>query len=1090
MLVLVMLAGAADRVHAQERTGHIYGRVVDASNSILVGTTVTVTEARTGTTRVVVTNEQGNYSAPRLETGDYTVEAELDGFVPFRRTGVVLGAGTVAEINIMLQVGGEAETVEVTGTPPMVNTSSGAVRTEISPVFVERLPLPGRNSNDLIELIPGMTSGVTGNYAANGARESSNNFTLDGTANTDTFHNTVSRNPPPDALQEFVVQSNYSAEYGRGGGVAVIAITKSGTNELHGSVYDYFQGENLNANSFERNAEGLPKSDFKRHQWGVTVGGPVVLPRLHDGHNQTFFFFNMQRLGTPADPYLYRRGGLTAAELAGDFSQSKIIPTVSATAAAAPNSPFAGMAGQQITDLSPYLSETAVRWYELFDLPIVENSGDFFSESRTASESQPEYTARVDHSLHANNRVSFSMFHRSDAPEPTHIRNAPEGFRQGRRLVHQHYSVSDVWTIGSSVVNEVRVGYNHISDTEVPEFGDVDFSALGLPFPRLSEGQFISLKSDEGDFAPSAFNMEAPSSKLEERDIVDFRNTLSFVKGNHLMKAGVTIQINDVSQVLNQNMEYQYAGQFLGNRAAEFLIGWPESFGNIGPTSSRPARRNVYNAFVQDDWKVSPSLTLNLGLRWEPYLWGYMKDDSVLMFFPGARSRFDNFPPGTILVTEPPSPSRSGKTNDWDNFAPRLGSAYRLDDEGKLVLRGGWGMFYDSVPGAQDGVDVHTDAFINSWGARFDRGYPGPEGWLDIFAYEGLSTPDFSNAGRIDPSEREFNPRSRPGQYQPPLENGFFHQFNVTFEHEFRPGWTYSAAYIGSRGVDLWGLDYWNLPVHRDENDSWDSENMASRRPDQEFRLTDKNFTADNGKSTYDAAQLTLRANASSFHLLSHYTYSRAYANIDGIRSRGDAVGFGRSNPTDLEADWARSVMDVPHRLLVMSSWEVPVLRGRRDLLGAILGDWIITSVFNIQSGRLANVVANQNNTFTCEGCWVRPNATGEPLINEDWREDPDLVYVNAAAFSQPEDGTFGNLPRNAVRWPHTKSVDMSVSKTFPIFRQAARFELRVDVFNLFNWVNFHSSERIVLSDPLSLTGWGAGIGGPRTFQLGGRIVF
>ena len=170
--------------------------------------------------------------------------------------------------------------------------------------------------------MPGITTGVKGDYAANGVRETSNNFTLDGTDNSDVWQSIGSRNPPPDALQEFTVQSNYSAEYGRGGGVAIHALTKSGTNAFHGSVYDYFRSENLNANTFERNAEGLSKPDFKQHQWGGTIGGPIAIPGVYDGRNKSFFFFNMQRLGTPAAPYLVRRGGLTAAELAGDFSQS------------------------------------------------------------------------------------------------------------------------------------------------------------------------------------------------------------------------------------------------------------------------------------------------------------------------------------------------------------------------------------------------------------------------------------------------------------------------------------------------------------------------------------------------------------------------------------------------------------------------------------------------------------------------------------------------------------------------------------------------------------------------------------------------
>jgi hypothetical protein len=396
-------------------------------------------------------------------------------------------------------------------------------------------------------------------------------------------------------------------------------------------------------------------------------------------------------------------------------------------------------------------------------------------------------------------------------------------------------------------------------------------------------------------------------------------------------------------------------------------------------------------------------------------------------------------------------------------------------------------MFYDILTGVHDGVDLHSDAFLQSFGTDFDR-YPGREGWTDIFGYLGIPMPELTSL-KIDPGQRFFNPRSVPGHFMPNIENGYVHQFNATYEQEFLPGWSYSAGYIGSRGVKLWGLDYWNLPVRRDATDTWDSDNLASRRPDQTYRNVDKMFVTDNGKTTYDAAQFTLKANTRAFHVLTHYTYSRAYGNIDGLHKAGDAVGYGRSNPTDLNADWSRSAMDYPHRVIAAVSWDVPFFRGRGGLPEAVLGNWAVTSVFNFQSGRLVNAVVDQNNTYTCRNCWVRPDATGEPLINENWRDDPDLVYVNQGAFREPAEGTFGNLPRNAVRWPHTKDVDLGLSKRFQLVGQS-RFELKLDVFNLFNWVNFRAPDRILPSEPSSLNMWEEGMLAPRTMQVAARILF
>jgi hypothetical protein len=1080
-----MLA-AAGTTAAQERTGTIHGRVVDSSGGVLIGATVTLTDVLTGTRRELLTNDEGSYSAPKLPTGTYTVEAQLAGFKKFQRPNVVLGAGAVAEIDVTLTVGDSSETVEVTAAAPMVNTSSGAMRTSIDSVFVERIPLNGRDANALILLAPGITSGVKGYYAGNGVRETSNNFTLDGIDNSDIYQGSTSFSPPPDALKEFTVQTNYSSEYGRGGGIAVTAITRSGTNQLHASVYDYFRSENLNANTFDRNSRRLVKPDFKQHQWGFTVGGPARLPGLYDGRNKTFFFFGIQRLGSPGVPTLYRRGGLTAAELSGDFSQSAVIPTVSKTAEAQKNSPFAGMAGARITDLRPYLSQSALNWYKLFNLPTVEKSGTFFFEDRSYALHRPDYTLRMDHNISTKNNLSFSMFLRADRPALRQIDYAPVGFLQGNSQTNKHFTLGDVWTISPTLLNEVLVGYNRIIfNTEATT--TVPYDQLGFAFNKASERQLVSVKN----ISPSLFNIAPGNFKGEWRDFYDFRDTISWNKGNHLLKAGVMVQWHNATQVLTQNFEYQFNGGILGNSAAEFLIGWPGSV-SIAQEGQRAGRRNVSHAFIQDDWKVSPRLTLNLGLRWEPMRWGYLKGDNSLLFVPGVQStHFPLLPVGTIWIAEPPSPSRSGREDEWNNFAPRLGVAYRLDGAGKSVVRAGWGIFYDSIPAVHETVDLNSEfPFIYSFGTDFQKGYPGKEGWLNPFAYEGVAIPNL--ALQPDPTKAALpNPRSRPGQYKPPISLGYVHQFNATFEREIKPGWTASAAYSGSRGVDLWGLDYWNVPVPRDSKDSWDRDNLDSRRPIRDYSVVDKSFPANNGKTSYNSFVLTMRASTSRLHLLSHYTYSRAYGNIDGVHSSKDAVGYGRSNPFNLDSDWALSVMDVPHRLVVASSYDLPMFGLRNNWAGKILGHWAVTPVLDIQNGRRVNALAPTNNTFSCQNCWARPDLTGQPIINANWRSDPNLVYVNAAAFKQPADGAYGNAPRNVVRWPYTKNLDLSLSKTFPLYGEKARFELKMDAFNLFNWVNFKPPDVVLPGKtPSTLGMYGAGFLAPRTLQVGGRIYF
>jgi hypothetical protein len=569
--------------------------------------------------------------------------------------------------------------------------------------------------------------------------------------------------------------------------------------------------------------------------------------------------------------------------------------------------------------------------------------------------------------------------------------------------------------------------------------------------------------------------------------VLDLRNTVSMNRGAHFMKTGVTVQIQNIDTNVYQNQEYTYNGAWLGNRAAEFLIGWPQSTVMREPFV-RVARRNVFHAFFQNDWRVTPDLTLNLGIRYEPQLWGYLKDDRALIFVPGARSESPNFPSGVLRVTEAGSPGRSGRKNDLNNFAPRLGAAYRLDDEGRSVVRAGWGLYYDVIPAAGGGRDglgaASAFPFIHDYRISFNHGYPGsPDAWLNLFAYEGTAIPDLS--APLNPATAVFNPNTTYGTYLPEGGMGYSHQFNVTFEQQFATAWMGSVAYIGNRGVDLFGFAWWNSPVSRDANDSLNQENLASRRPFQEYRLQTRGYNPNNGKSAYDAAQFTLRARKGALHVNSHYTFSRTYANMDGLF--GD--GLTRSHPDDLEVDWARSVMDIPHRFLAMASWDLPLFRDQNTLAGRILGGWSTTAVLQVQSGRLANILAAQNNTFTCQGCAVRPNPTGEPMTFEDWRDDPNLRFINTAAFRQPADRTFGTLERNAIRGPYVKTVDFSVLKAIRL-QAHRRVDLKFDFFNLFNWTNF------TLPNTLSLAGNASSFtmvnyaGGPRTMQLGVRFAF
>jgi len=454
------------------------------------------------------------------------------------------------------------------------------------------------------------------------------------------------------------------------------------------------------------------------------------------------------------------------------------------------------------------------------------------------------------------------------------------------------------------------------------------------------------------------------------------------------------------------------------------------------------------------------------------------------LFIPGAQSQqYPNFPSGVIPLDDPQSPDRSGRAPDWNNIAPRVGFAYRMDQAGSRVIRGGYGVFYDSTDSNRDGINL-TSAFpfYNDYSATFNRGYPGPNGWLNIFNYTGIPIPNFGVPA--DPGKAVFDPTATYGTYLPDNRLGFVQQWNLTFEQQFHPGWSYSAAYIGNRGVDLFGEGFWNVPQYTGPTDNWNLENLAARTPIQQYRYQTRTYPAANAGSSYEAVQFTLKARVQDFHLLSYYTYSRTYSNIDGIWGL-----YYRSNPDSLAVDWARSDIDRPNAFQTLFTWDLPIFRHSKHFVGKMLGGWEATTLFQTMSGTPVNVVAAQNNTFTCQACTIRPDLTGQPLINANWRSDPNLVYVNAAAFSQPKDGTFGDAPRNVIRWPYTKDVDLNFAKEFrPVER--LRIEIRAEFYNLFNWVNWQPPSSISLGNPNSLSMKDDWTAAPRNMQLGLRLMF
>jgi hypothetical protein len=1086
----VCLSALSSSLHGAETTGRIFGRVTDPAGLAIRDVEIAITNRQSNRLLKVVTNNEGVYGAPKLLLGSYTVSARYSGFKVSLMEGVTLESGSNAEINFRMEVGSVNDSISVVASPTIIDTATGAQVASINELLVTRLPNASRETGLLLRLIPGAVSaattggGLSPNVSVNGLRQTSNIYTLNGTDASDMFNGKSSRMPPLDAIGEFSVQTNYSAEFGRGSGVSVVATTRSGTNDLHGTIYNFFRNDNLNANTFLRNSTSVVRPEGKSNLGGVSIGGPVYIPKVYNGRNKTFFFFNHQRLISPAQPYTFQRGGLTAAELAGDFSASLVIPRVTPAAAAAPNTPFGGRSGQPATDLRSLISPASVRMYRALDLPIVERSGAFTFENASRQVSEPEYTFRADHALTANSTFSFFGYYRRQRPGMQFSGQAPLVSQFTEYFHTSNFSAAHTWVIRPSIVNDMRFGRNAIDQQRATRNDEVDYSIFGIPSARLAPFQTLDIRT----LTPSQFSFRFTNHKWEDRHIWDYRDTLSIVRGNHFFKAGVLYQQHDLFQLNTIQNVFNFGGSWLGNQAAEWLIGWPQSMCCISQPQLADSRKQVLQFFLQDDWKVTPRLSLNLGVRYEPQFWAYLKNGEGLLFTPFVQStKYRNFPNGVLPIGDPALPNKSGIPHDLNNIAPRLGFAYRLDQAGKFVVRGGWGMFYDFLDSAvRDGGATNSlFPFRHSYEATYNLGYPGGDRWLNIFAYQNIPVPDFNKA--VDPGSAFFNPNTSFGYYAPNSKVGFTHQWNATLEHEFRRGWLWSLTYLGHRGVDLVSPEFWNYPVRTGAGDNWNAQNVAARRPIQEYRLQERLFWGDQGVSSYQAGRASLRARLSNLTLNATYTYSAAFANIDSTFDNG---AF-RTRPDTLAFENARTYVDRPHNLQVNASYDLPGPRSSNLLVKLLLRDWSISPNFQVVSGAPVDLRAAQNNNYVCSSCSARPDwVSGQPAINPNWRRDPNLVYVNYAAFRQPEPGTFGNVARNIIRWPTRVLTDASVRKSFLFAEGRLRAEVSGEFFNLFNAVNFNAARSISLGAPLQATMRSSWTDPPREVQLGLRFVF
>ena len=1081
--MLAALAIMTSTAAAQTATGQITGTVRDATGAVMSGVKVVVSNQQTGLNRETKTGSNGDYVVPLLPAGVYLVTAEQAGFKTAILSDVMLTVEQVQRLDFTLAPGAVSETVEVQASTLALDTASASVGHTITEKQVTELPLNGRNFLQLLFLGAGavettgeqggMRQGVGNAISIMGARPTSNNFMIDGTANIDTSVGTPAAVLSVDAIQEFKEQTTtYSAEYGFSSN-QINLVSKTGTNDFHGTGFGFFRNEAWDArNFFDDKTSPAPLLDQK--QFGFVAGGPVM-------RNRTFFLVNYE--GTRID-----RGATnfytvpTAEQLSGRFN-TPIIDPVTGT-------PFPNNTIPQ--SRFSRLAQLAVRnnWFPATNTSAAQGN---FQAVRTFPQVQDQFTIRGDQDLADFGRLFFR--YTDTAYENTTASNTID---LGNRVFVQdttNWQVSHSWPILNTLVNQFRLGRVEARADQkgiaCPQ-SDVDFLNASGVFTSIPDDQrecpSIAMLGYSG--TGGAVNAYTASNQ----PMWDISNTTTWVKGRHTLNFGFNYRRWRLQRDLATGFLGNYAFNvgFTGNVVADMLLGYYSGVGVFQPAAfsvpgaaGNPREFNfMYLApYFQDDWRVNSRLTVNLGLRWDyrnvPYETRNRMAWRNLDYGPGGLLVADeSLVPGGIVdgayyqLADRRSPENPDR---FKVFAPRFGFAWRPMGE-QTVVRGGYGVFFDSAEGREiDGAaDVYPYVSRNN--------YIQSIGQADPLRTTDSLFPSFATPGVATPSANTFLAVSQ----SPQPRNPYVQQWSLGVQRELVPRTTMELNYIGTHGSNL--LMRRNIAQAR----LYDPANplpVSARKPYPNFVVyIDSDWS---GRSDYNALNAKLEHRGRGSILTFAYTWSKSTDSKSAAAGIG-ASGFNgwqgfldNSNP---ERDHGLSDFDVDHRLVGSFVYNLPFGSGEKfasDSTGvknAVIGGWQVNGIYTWQRGFPVTIIAADlgglNDTFGTN----RADLVGDPNIGE-----PTVArWFNTAAFAQPAAGALGNLGRNTERGPGVNNLDLALFKNFTVTR-GIRLQFRLESFNVLNHTQFAA-----VSTNLAASNFGVVTAArpARINQLGLKVLF
>ena len=1040
---LVLLAASSAPGQAVS-TASIAGTVRDESGGLLPGVTVLATQTATGLMRTVVTDESGGYTIPSLPIGPYRLEFSLQGFRSYVQTGITLEVNTNPTVNATLGVGELTETVQVEAAAPLIETRNSGIGQVMDNQRVVELPLNGRQTLDLVYLTGmatpsgtlggarGTTFGAPSTISVAGGLANGATYLLDGGTHNDPFNNAAMPFPFPEALQEFKVETSaLPAQYGHHSSSAINAVTRSGSNTFSGSLFEFYRDDALNAtNPFATlGPDGQRRGDgLNRHQFGATAGGALVADRL-------FYFGGYQRTRIRRVIPTNFQFAPTPAMLAGDF-----------TAIASP----ACNAGRQIALRGPFadnridpalFSAASVRLSRLLPVPANDCGQVFFDRFDDAD--QHVFVGRVDYSA-SNNHSLFGRYQVDRLDTPGDYDGV--AFMSSSQAAFHNRSYSfvggDTLVFSNNIVNSLRVTVNR------GNYGKnaadlVDYSDLGIRATPLVPGVLRMAVTGGFSFQGGpALPGETPTWTYQAAD------DLTVIRGQHQFGVGANFIRSTFRSVsyLAASGNVSFTGQSTGHGLADFLLGRAASFSQ-GTVTGVDLASNYFGLYVQDSWRLSPKVTVNAGLRWEPYLPLESRNGQITRFDldrfnRGVRSRvFTNAPAGLMFPGDEGMPGNKIARNQWGNFAPRVGVVWDPRAEGRQTLRASFGRFYD-MPHLQAFVAL---AQMAPWGNTITMTNL-PAGWDDPWAaYPGGNPIPIT----VSP-EMAFPLAGAYTVFPTDLPATNMDQWNVSYQHQLGANWMASANYLGNNTSNIWGADQINPAVF---GPGATVANTNQRRVLSRANPTEGAYYASiqqldtGGTGTYNALLLSVqRRRAAGLTVQGNYTLSRCITDLANYEP--GVAGQPFMIPGDRDGDRGRCATSSDHIANVSTVYELPAV-GSAGLVRALTGGWQISGIVTARSGSYLTVTTGVDTALTGQ-----PNQRANQILADPFTPDRTQTrWLDPAAFATPASGTYGTMPIDAIRGPGRWTVDMGLTRSFRVV-DAQQLQFRLEAFNVLNHVN------------------------------------